>query len=181
VAPSSPRLLSTVRYECLNRTQELGAQIAKFEFQRRPGAGLVAGRQLPKARSGSLGAPAPHCEQTDSAGKHRHTAETAEDRSEERRVGKERRSRWGAEPASKRRHTRLVSDWSSDVCSSDLRTEELGAQIAKFEFQRRPGAGLVAGRQLPKARSGSLGAPAPHCEQTDSAGKHRHTAETAED
>src|SRR5215510_5543260 len=79
LVPSSPRLLLPVRYEGLNRTQELGAQIANFEFQRRPGAGLVAGRQLPKARSGSLGAPAPHCEQTDSAGKHRHTAETAED------------------------------------------------------------------------------------------------------
>src|SRR5205814_1933318 len=33
-------------------------------------------------------------------------------RSEERRVGKERTSR----------HTRCLSDWSSDVCSSDLRT-----------------------------------------------------------
>src|SRR5438046_2374589 len=34
-------------------------------------------------------------------------------RSEERRVGKE-----GGRQ--RRRHTRLVSDWSSDVCSSDL-------------------------------------------------------------
>src|ERR1019366_505198 len=41
-------------------------------------------------------------------------------RSEERRVGKERRSPWAPEPSKKRRHTRLVSDWSSDVCSSDL-------------------------------------------------------------
>src|SRR5438046_5518557 len=26
--------------------------------------------------------------------------------------------------SSRRRHTRLVSDWSSDVCSSDLKTEQ---------------------------------------------------------
>src|SRR5437016_3276211 len=41
-------------------------------------------------------------------------------RSEERRVGKECRSRWSPYNSSRRRHTRLVSDWSSDVCSSDL-------------------------------------------------------------
>src|SRR5438046_588394 len=41
-------------------------------------------------------------------------------RSEERRVGKECRCRWCG--SSRRRHTRLVSDWSSDVCSSDLGT-----------------------------------------------------------
>src|SRR5262249_57234088 len=28
--------------------------------------------------------------------------------------------------SSRRRHTRLVSDWSSDVCSSDLLARELG-------------------------------------------------------
>src|SRR5262249_58412022 len=32
--------------------------------------------------------------------------------------------------SSRRRHTRLVSDWSSDVCSSDLPdVEELGAHV----------------------------------------------------
>src|ERR1035441_9683382 len=41
-------------------------------------------------------------------------------RSEERRVGKECRSRWSPYPSSRRRHTRCLSDWSSDVCSSDL-------------------------------------------------------------
>src|ERR1035438_5296036 len=41
-------------------------------------------------------------------------------RSEERRVGKECRSRWSPYHSSKRRHTRCLSDWSSDVCSSDL-------------------------------------------------------------
>src|SRR5436853_295957 len=42
-------------------------------------------------------------------------------RSEERRVGKECRYRWTPEHSSRRRHTRCLSDWSSDVCSSDLR------------------------------------------------------------
>src|SRR5437016_1864889 len=41
-------------------------------------------------------------------------------RSEERRVGKECGLGWRWEHSSRRRHTRLVSDWSSDVCSSDL-------------------------------------------------------------
>src|ERR1039458_7814605 len=41
-------------------------------------------------------------------------------RSEERRVGKECRSRWSPYHSSRRRHTRCLSDWSSDVCSSDL-------------------------------------------------------------
>src|SRR5437016_9870088 len=41
--------------------------------------------------------------------------------------------------SSRRRHTRLVSDWSSDVCSSDLRQVlVLGAQgIADPRTQRR--------------------------------------------
>src|SRR5947209_7928794 len=41
-------------------------------------------------------------------------------RSEERRVGKECRSRWGLYDSSRRRHTRYWRDWSSDVCFSDL-------------------------------------------------------------
>src|SRR5699024_4303106 len=41
-------------------------------------------------------------------------------RSEERRVGKEWRSRWATCRSSRRRHTRSKRDWSSDVCSSDL-------------------------------------------------------------
>src|SRR6266571_2463836 len=41
-------------------------------------------------------------------------------RSEERRVGKECRYRGSAYLSSRRRHTRLTCDWSSDVCSSDL-------------------------------------------------------------
>src|SRR5687768_15408749 len=41
-------------------------------------------------------------------------------RSEERRVGKECRSREEPYDSSRRRHTRCSRDWSSDVCSSDL-------------------------------------------------------------
>src|SRR5437660_1307216 len=41
-------------------------------------------------------------------------------RSEERRVGKECRSRARTDDSSRRRHTRWPRDWSSDVCSSDL-------------------------------------------------------------
>src|ERR1039458_8933529 len=42
-------------------------------------------------------------------------------RSEERRVGKEGRCRWSSYYYTyRRRHTRCLSDWSSDVCSSDL-------------------------------------------------------------
>src|SRR5262245_17404689 len=42
------------------------------------------------------------------------------ERSEERRVGKECRCRCGPDASSRRRHTICLSDWSSDVCSSDL-------------------------------------------------------------
>src|SRR5947207_2841713 len=42
------------------------------------------------------------------------------DRSEERRVGKEGRDERTPEYSSRRRHTRSLCDWSSDVCSSDL-------------------------------------------------------------
>src|SRR5699024_10403416 len=48
---------------------------------------------------------------------------TAAVRSEERRVGKERRCAGSAGWSSRRRHTRSKRDWSSDVCSSDLLAE----------------------------------------------------------
>src|SRR5262249_57161713 len=40
--------------------------------------------------------------------------------------------------SSRRRHTRLVSDWSSDVCSSDL-------QRQRQQFPAAPGRGLLRG------------------------------------
>src|SRR5262249_56892169 len=47
--------------------------------------------------------------------------------------------------SSRRRHTRLVSDWSSDVCSSDLgyelRKEDIGnADDRRAQGQRQPSA-----------------------------------------
>src|SRR5438093_6693202 len=44
--------------------------------------------------------------------------------------------------SSRRRHTRLVSDWSSDVCSSDLdggAREQPGGQHAQWDDDRRGG------------------------------------------
>src|SRR5262245_37246650 len=52
-------------------------------------------------------------------------------RSEERRGGKERRGSWRQQTSSRRRHTRCLSDWSSDVCSSDL------ARANRFEGASR--------------------------------------------
>src|ERR1035441_5574184 len=46
-------------------------------------------------------------------------------RSEERRVGKECRSWWWRYLSSRRRHTICLSDWSSDVCSSDLTSADI--------------------------------------------------------
>src|SRR5437762_1215152 len=51
-------------------------------------------------------------------------------RSEERRVGKEGVSGRAAGFSSRRRHTRYIGDWSSDVCSSDL-----DRSIAVLPFQ----------------------------------------------
>src|SRR5690349_15930206 len=79
-------------------------------------------------------------------------------RSEERRVGKECRSRWARSLSSRRRHTRSLRDWSSDVCSSDLRQlwRQLGLgsyktawllvrklRRAMVDPEREPLAGLV--------------------------------------
>src|SRR5258706_11642840 len=46
--------------------------------------------------------------------------------------------------SSRRRHTRLVSDWSSDVCSSDLALPPL-ANILRYGNVRRTDAYMVAG------------------------------------
>src|SRR5437764_327339 len=51
-------------------------------------------------------------------------------RSEERRVGKECRSSGSSEYSSRRRHTRYIGDWSSDVCSSDLSNSTLRLLLA---------------------------------------------------
>src|SRR5262249_58338174 len=50
--------------------------------------------------------------------------------------------------SSRRRHTRLVSDWSSDVCSSDLAVRALdvltGEQRWEFKLHSPPWAGLLS-------------------------------------
>src|SRR5262249_62079335 len=72
--------------------------------------------------------------------------------------------------SSRRRHTRLVSDWSSDVCSSDLRVQlcrpapgtEPGRQVAAAGADDEAGFGTVvqaaqrvgAVRQGPRERRG---------------------------
>src|SRR5438046_6916519 len=45
--------------------------------------------------------------------------------------------------SSRRRHTRLVSDWSSDVCSSDLIDHAHLDQIEGFTRGGKPAAGVV--------------------------------------
>src|SRR5207247_884053 len=59
-------------------------------------------------------------------------------RSEERRVGKERRWRGTAELSSRRRHTISTRDWSSDVCSSDLRCAVYWTIVATFFCKSSP-------------------------------------------
>src|SRR5215213_11063731 len=44
--------------------------------------------------------------------------------------------------SSRRRHTRLVSDWSSDVCSSDLESPEVEVRLNKR------GAGMVTAADI---------------------------------
>src|ERR1035441_4168130 len=65
-------------------------------------------------------------------------------RSEERRVGKECRSRWSPYHSSRRRHTRCLSDWSSDVCSSDLKRAEGSIIRPIAETSRNDGHELAA-------------------------------------
>src|SRR5690606_16689093 len=58
---------------------------------------------------------------------------TTRRRSEERRVGKE--CRYARATSRRRRHTRFSRDWSSDVCSSDLRDNGLQSlSLPEFGF-----------------------------------------------
>src|SRR5256885_8428963 len=51
--------------------------------------------------------------------------------------------------SSRRRHTRLQGDWSSDVCSSDLRVDEiLRGQVVRHQEQRHVADDLRARRHL---------------------------------
>src|SRR5256885_9669203 len=56
--------------------------------------------------------------------------------------------------SSRRRHTRLQGDWSSDVCSSDLLADELGRAIDRGAL--RAGDRLPSVRRLAEERSVSV-------------------------
>src|SRR5690242_21539448 len=47
--------------------------------------------------------------------------------------------------SSRRRHTRLTCDWSSDVCSSDLEDDAVFEQVAELVEHRQLAAGAEAG------------------------------------
>src|SRR2546426_9778000 len=51
--------------------------------------------------------------------------------------------------SSRRRHTRLQGDWSSDVCSSDLRTVELAGMVEHVDFVEQQSAEGEEGRLRP--------------------------------
>src|SRR5690606_40608685 len=53
--------------------------------------------------------------------------------------------------SSRRRHTRFSRDWSSDVCSSDLKLEEMIATFPKVSGQQ-PYLSSAANQVLTKAR-----------------------------
>src|SRR5256885_1291925 len=54
--------------------------------------------------------------------------------------------------SSRRRHTRLQGDWSSDVCSSDLRQQDLDYECCSSESLRR---GPIRSASRAKARESS--------------------------
>src|SRR5690242_21899329 len=62
--------------------------------------------------------------------------------------------------SSRRRHTRLTCDWSSDVCSSDLRGRHARVREELFALARRPLEGvreLVLGVSDAKALAAEIG------------------------
>src|SRR5258706_8160778 len=53
--------------------------------------------------------------------------------------------------SSRRRHTRLVSDWSSDVCSSDLTTYDPATKkLLRIQISNRGGHSAVTGTMADK-------------------------------
>src|SRR5256885_5597816 len=62
--------------------------------------------------------------------------------------------------SSRRRHTRLQGDWSSDVCSSDLLPVSGGGVLALRQLRHRPAA-RARGRDWWTALDGSQVAEAP--------------------
>src|SRR5207245_4253080 len=64
--------------------------------------------------------------------------------------------------SSRRRHTRCYRDWSSDVCSSDLRLLETCAQRRAPDHHVRR---ISDGRQVSRRRKGGLGGGWPKCKK----------------
>src|SRR5260221_12536282 len=79
--------------------------------------------------------------------------------------------------SSRRRHTRSLCDWSSDVCSSDLqqhapRRERRRGVRQRFSLRHRPVADLGPGRMSDAGAAGSgVGSPARIDRQTDAGGR----------
>src|SRR5262249_59786397 len=63
--------------------------------------------------------------------------------------------------SSRRRHTRLVSDWSSDVCSSDLVGKEKVPWIASLSLTLEQAHDLAQGSK--KVRQSMALSPCPRC------------------
>src|SRR5437879_7749014 len=51
--------------------------------------------------------------------------------------------------SSRRRHTRYIGDWSSDVCSSDLKWDKQGVRLERIDWTRGEGGRLTSHRALP--------------------------------
>src|SRR5262245_62637773 len=77
--------------------------------------------------------------------------------------------------SSRRRHTRCLSDWSSDVCSSDLPCAHVGqnarVRLAKADLGHDGGFGAIDGRHYAIDRA--LEARVGHCVQLDDAALDR--------
>src|SRR5256885_9614190 len=58
--------------------------------------------------------------------------------------------------SSRRRHTRLQGDWSSDVCSSDLQWTELHEQIGALPDEEREVVGLLFYQGLSQAETAEV-------------------------
>src|SRR5262249_50319293 len=81
----------------------------------------------------------------------------------ESRKGKEKEAATGATVASRRRHTRLVSDWSSDVCSSDLssRTPRCPGCASSSTSWRSPGSVVSSKTGMPRLRAKAIASSVP--------------------
>src|SRR5262245_62948731 len=59
--------------------------------------------------------------------------------------------------SSRRRHTRCLSDWSSDVCSSDLESQSASTRVRCPRFRDRPMRPRATASRRPSAPPARLG------------------------